>query len=309
MNKKRTLFLACFLTIISANAQFTDTMESYTDGEPINEGHWTDGGCGGGEGCSLLSSSAFAAEGDLSGFIPGDETTEAVLDLGNKIFGGWGLVFWVYIPEGREASMSFQGTVPIEEGNSTVGDVLFNKDLENPGMGIITDAALGEVLFEFPHNDWFKVVMYWDISTGISLATWQFNVDGEDVLPYGTPYTNQSGEYPTALGGILFSSVSPDNAMYLDYFCYSDWGGGSCNLNIDENKITNFKIFPNPSNNLINIQSNRSIKTVKIYDVIGNQVLVTSETYHINISSLSKGLYFIAVETENARSIQKFIKK
>jgi hypothetical protein len=122
-------------------------------------------------------------------------------------------------------------------------------------------------------------------------------------------YTNQLGEYPDTLGGILFSSVSPDNAMYLDYFCYSDWGGGGCNLNIDKNKTTNFKIFPNPSNNLINIQSNRSIKTVKVYDVIGNQVLVTSETYHINISSLSKGLYFIAVETENARSIQKFIKK
>ncbi|MFT5249159.1 MAG: hypothetical protein ACI93P_000882 [bacterium] len=50
----------------------------------------------------------------LSGFVSGDGTIQAVLDLGNKIFGEWGIEFWVYIPSGKEAVMSLQGTVPYE---------------------------------------------------------------------------------------------------------------------------------------------------------------------------------------------------
>ena len=307
MKKIWILFLVCFLTTINVNAQFIDDMESYTDGEPINEWHWTDGGCGGGEGCSILSSSAFAVEGDLSGFIPGDGTTEAALDLGNKIFGQWGLVFWIYIPEGKEGEISLQGTVPIEEGNSVVGGIFFNKDIESPGVGLVTDSALGEVLFDFPHNEWFRVVMNWDINSGISLSTWQFFVNDENVIPTGTPYTNQAGEYPTSLGGILFSSASSNNSMFLDYFCYVDSGGG-CTLDIEDHTTTTFNLFPNPSKEFLNIQSNDIVKNVKIYNIIGNEVINVSETNSINILALSKGMYFVVVETDKGIGVQKLIK-
>ncbi len=131
MIKNYFFFGVLFLCALNLQAQFTDDMESYTDGEPINQGHWTDADCGGGEGCSILTTSNRSRSGDLSGLIENDETTKAVLDLGNKIFGEWGLSFWVFIPEGKEAVMSLQGTVPFEEGNSIVGDFTFNKDLLN----------------------------------------------------------------------------------------------------------------------------------------------------------------------------------
>ena len=104
----------------------------------------------------------------LSGFVSGDGTIQAVLDLGNKIFGEWGIEFWVYIPSGKEAVMSLQGTVPYEQGNSVVGNIYFNEDLANPTLGIVSDWALGEVSFCFPHDQWFRIVMNWDISS----ATW-----------------------------------------------------------------------------------------------------------------------------------------
>jgi hypothetical protein len=112
--KKYFFFGVLCLYALNLQAQFTDDMESYTDGEPINEAHWTDAGCGGSEGCGLIATSAKAHGGLLSGFVPGDGTTQAVLDLGNKIFGEWGIEFWVYIPSGKEAVMSLQGTVPYE---------------------------------------------------------------------------------------------------------------------------------------------------------------------------------------------------
>ena len=83
-------------------------------------------------------------------YIPGDGTTDAVLDLGNKIFGEWGLEFWLLIPNDKEGYMNLQGTVPIGAGEWAVGNIFFNQDLLTPGMGQIDDTALGAVDFTYP---------------------------------------------------------------------------------------------------------------------------------------------------------------
>ena len=169
-----------------------------------------------------MSSSAEAHTGNQSGFIPGDGTTDAVLDLGNKIFGEWGLEFWLLIPNDKEAYMNLQGTVPIGAGEWAVGNIFFNQDLLTPGMGQIDDTALGAVDFNFPQGQWFKVIMNWDISAGISAATWQFNVAGVDVLPAGTAYTNSAGTSPSSVGGIDFFSISTNHQLYIDDLCYGE---------------------------------------------------------------------------------------
>ena len=205
-----------------SGSEISDNFESYTDGAPIFEGHWTDWGCGGGPGCAIMSSSAEAHTGNQSGFIPGDGTTDAVLDLGNKIFGEWGLEFWLLIPNDKEAYMNVQGSVPIGAGEWVIGNWFFNQDLLTPGIGTIDNTALGLVEFSFPHDQWFPVVMNVDISQGIALATIQINIDGADVLPAGTPFTDSAGTTPTSLGGINIYSISSNNELYIDDLCYGE---------------------------------------------------------------------------------------
>ena len=67
--------------------------------------------------------------------------------------------------------MNLQGAVPIGTGEWIVGNIFFNQDLLTPGMGQIDNTALGAVDFNFPQGQWFKVIMNWDISAGIGLAT------------------------------------------------------------------------------------------------------------------------------------------
>ena len=86
--------------------------------------------------------------------------------------------------------MNIQGSVPIGSGEWVIGNWFFNQDAANPGVGNISDSALGLVEFNFPHDQWFPVVMNVDISLGIALATIQINIDGNDVLPAGTPFTS-----------------------------------------------------------------------------------------------------------------------
>lgn len=74
---------------------------------------------------------------------------------------------------------------------------------------------------------------------------------------------------------------------------------------IEENGLT-LSLFPNPANSVLNVQSDEVIGLYQVYDALGN-VLVSNQTFgnslSLNVSSFSKGIYFLKVEG----STQKFI--
>jgi len=305
---KKNYFLAAILSfaMISMNAQFTDDMESYTDGTPISEAHWTDWGCGGGAGCAIMSSSAQAHEGSQSGLIPDDGTTDAVLDLGNQIFGEWGLSFWMYVPSGQEGYWNLQGTVPIGSGEWAVGNIFFNQDNANPGVGHIDDSALGDVTFTFPHDQWFRVVMNWDITAGISLATWQFNVDGVDVLPFGTAYTKADATPPTSLGGFDFYSINAGTNLYwLDTFEFKNEYFTLGTQDLDAKGFDAYK----DRNNILHLSANETINNVAIYNMLGQEVYRSaSNVSSVDMSSYANGTYIVKVNVNGTEGSIKVIR-
>lgn len=69
-------------------------------------------------------------------------------------------------------------------------------------------------------------------------------------------------------------------------------------------------IYPNPTNNIININSNNvEIKQISIYNILGQLVKnnLNNQTT-IDVSDLKSGTYLISIETENGIQTQKFIK-
>jgi len=216
---KNTVLLIVFIcSSFIVTAQFQDDMETYIEGEPISNAHWTDL-CGGGTGCSIISTSEEAHNGSLSGLIPNDGTTDAILDLGNKIFDVWCIEFFMYIPSGNEASWTVKDCVP----NCTSDwDIifLFNQDLNSPGEGKVINSALGEISFNFPHDEWFRVVMSWDISNGIDLSTWEASIDYQIVIPYGTNFTLEDDTTPNSLGGVNFFSTGNNTTYFIDNITY-----------------------------------------------------------------------------------------
>lgn len=68
-------------------------------------------------------------------------------------------------------------------------------------------------------------------------------------------------------------------------------------------------IYPNPANDLLNIQMEKELKLATIYTVLGNQVLSSTDK-QINVSSLSSGNYFVRIEAvDGAVTTQKIIIK
>jgi hypothetical protein len=126
---------------------------------------------------------------------------------------------------------------------------------------------------------------------------------------------------------------APSGTLYDDYIRYlgplgvgtynfAAWGAflnmdgiyvtSPCNLNISEiNSINRTKLFPNPTNSIITIQSESNITEVTIFSMEGKLVHSlnsNSTSLEIDISNLSPGCYNIIVTDTNGKSQSRIIK-
>lgn len=309
--KKNYLMLAVLaLSTIGLTAQidpFTDGMETYTPGSPVNENWWTS--WDGSDGAAGTASADQARNGAQSYYVDDTGVTDPVLDLGSKIFGEWYLNFYMYVPSDKEAYWNIQGEVPIGAGQWVVGNIFFNQDLASPGEGSIDNSALGAVTFTFPHDEWFLVSLGWDINAGIAAATWNMSVDGNEVIPAGTAFTDSAGTTATSLGGINFFSISTNNTLYIDDMEYSDEPISTSGVSDLEAK--GLSVFPNPVANVLNVQAREAISSVAIYNVLGQQVYaanVNALSSTIDMSAMASGAYFVKVNIAGQEGTVKVIK-
>ena len=70
------------------------------------------------------------------------------------------------------------------------------------------------------------------------------------------------------------------------------------------------QVFPNPVGSVVNIQTSRPINYVELYDLSGKVVLRKNEPHNsLDISSLSRGIYFLKTILDNGLTINKIIKE
>lgn len=77
---------------------------------------------------------------------------------------------------------------------------------------------------------------------------------------------------------------------------------------LNEYVSNNFKIFPNPATNILNIilEDNLSLERADIYNNLG-QLIKTSYSPVLDISDISSGMYFVEVTTDQGKATKKLI--
>jgi len=298
---KKNYFLLAILSfvMVTMNAQWSDNIEEYPTGEAVDGENFTEWAAGAGYG---TSSDLHAFDGSQSMVVGGDGI-DPVVDLGNKIFGTWFLSFQMYIPTDKEAYMNVQGQVPIGAGEWVIGNWFFNQDLLTPGEGSIDNTALGLVTFEFPHDEWFEVQLNLDISAGISAATVEIKVAGNDVVPAGTAFTSSDGTPASALGGINIYSISPNMEVYFDTFVMSD-----SQLETQDFATKGFRSAM--SNGTLTLKAQENINSVAVYNMLGQQVYnanVNAMQSTVDMSNLSNGTYIVKVNINGTEGSVKVI--
>jgi hypothetical protein len=88
---------------------------------------------------------------------------------------------------------------------------------------------------------------------------------------------------------------------------YNEAIGEDCILGIQVFNQIVCTIYPNPSQDIIHIESREPIISVRIYSINGNLIKETSNN-SIRVSELSKGLYFAQINVRGNSITKKFIK-
>ena len=80
-------------------------------------------------------------------------------------------------------------------------------------------------------------------------------------------------------------------------------------VGIDEVEENSVNIYPNPANNVINVNATSNISNVEVYTIAGQKVgdfTVNSNHSAISTSNLTSGLYLMKIHTENGEINKKF---
>ena len=85
---------------------------------------------------------------------------------------------------------------------------------------------------------------------------------------------------------------------------------GAPSLGVEDNVLLeNFKLYPNPVRNILNIQLEEILEKVEVYSILGRKVL-DGNTSTINVSNLSSGMYLLKVYTQDGKvGVKRFIKE
>lgn len=123
-----------------------------------------------------------------------------------------------------------------------------------------------------------------------------YNVDMKDYKP-------SYGQY--------FAIRAIGKTFYVDDFKYED---PTITLAVPENKPNLFKLYPNPAEHVLNIESSEnSIDLIRIYDLNGKEVKKITpsknETFlQVQIGNLRTGMYLLEANSGKKKEVQKFIK-
>jgi hypothetical protein len=118
------------------------------------------------------------------------------------------------------------------------------------------------------------------------------------------------------------------NIVPEDHYCYQVTtvyvrNGDSCespanltvceelNIGVEENEQKkSVSIYPNPAHNLLNIESGEIINEIRLYDLLGVQILSAhpkQSGYQLNLQHLPSGIYFITVKIKSEIIKEKII--
>jgi len=301
MKKIYLLALAVFALSFTANAQILDeTMEFYDLGEmndqnPTVWSSWSNDGGLSSDGMICVDN--IAIDGKSLQSIEGGGR-DPMLFLGNLASGEYTLRWEMYIPTGKEGYFNIQGTIP-DLGTALAGifhsgNIYFNE--ANGAPGVISDSNSDMSGLSFAHDEWFTVDLYLNVDTRIYNMTIGGVTSGDGAF----------ADPDLLLGGINYFPGDANSEFYVDNLLFIDGTFG-----VDDFAANNFSVYPNPVEDVLNIQSTNAVQSIEVYDVLGKLVTATTPDVispTMDMSALNSGIYLVKVTIDGASKTVKVIK-
>jgi hypothetical protein len=297
MKKLYFLPIAICAFIFSSNAQvIDDDFDFYTPGPMGNQAPWWttwSGVTGTTEDIQVVTNNSNS--GSQSGYIgPGGVVPDALLLLGNQSTGEYTVQWQMYVPLGATAYWNIQED---ESPGIQWNDEFYVGATASGGSpGVITSLQTG-LTVPYPEDQWFLVVHEIDMDA----LTYTIRIDG-------APFLTNENYIGAQLGAIDFFSIDAFTEYWLDDVLYLD---EIIILGTDDFSAENFSVYPNPVQDVLNINTTSMVDTINVYDVLGKLVLELQPdavSPSIDMSTLASGAYLVKVTIDNASKTIKIIK-
>lgn len=133
------------------------------------------------------------------------------------------------------------------------------------------------------------------------------NTGSNDDVYWASRYNNTVGYELANKGSGSWENPKSDlDGLYLF--------SGDCEdiLSVGDNGLTQFTAYPNPTTDILNIESAEQIGTITMYNLLGQQVLSTeanSSHTQLDMSSLQQGVYILKATVADKETSVKIIKE
>lgn len=189
--------------------------------------------------------------------------------------------------------------IPIQIGNETNWKFIFSDYITN--FAIKNDNSLwvwgDNTYYEFGNGTTINSSIPIQVGTE---TNWNYISPG---AYHKVALKNDNSVY---LWGVNPFSSLPTMPSYTNTTQFS----AGCSLSVNSYANSLITIYPNPTNDIINVtnNSNEKITNITIYDITGKLILHQKENTSINIANLNSGVYILYVETQNTMEKIKLIK-
>jgi hypothetical protein len=209
-------------------------------------------------------------------FIRLTNTSDATIDLSGIYFGGTGLVYQfpnnATLEAGEHVYLANESAV-FTEFNGFVPFDEFSRSLENSGQKITVMDAFGNII---------DIVEYDDE------APWPVEADGDGSFLELADF-DLDNDNPDNWEAVLFNPATLSQTNYLEPY---------------------IQLFPNPTSDILHIDSKNMINQMLLYDNQGKPVrtiLIEGYQHTINLSGLPVGIYYLNIVMNHGIITRKII--
>jgi len=109
-----------------------------------------------------------------------------------------------------------------------------------------------------------------------------------------------------------FTAARANNQQALSIYVDNIYFHKNTTMSTDSFTASKVKLYPNPTSNVLNIESIGTIQTISVYNVLGQEVInkaLNSTSTSLDVSSLNSGIYVVKTVVDGVTSSTKFIKQ
>ncbi|MEO8235115.1 MAG: LamG-like jellyroll fold domain-containing protein [Flavobacterium sp.] len=158
------------------------------------------------------------------------------------------------------------------------------------------------IVFTFDGNKVAKIYVNGVLGSQGTYNNW--NTSTQNILYLGNSFGSATGAFNGAIDDLKIYNYAITAADVTSLFNNNTLSSQDFNQN--DLKVS---LYPNPANEVLNIETDLDVKSIEIYNIQGQKVMSSTQK-QVNVSALASGMYMVKIkDSENAIATKKFMKE